>query len=503
MGSYATSFIWITITLLIAYFIFVIWLGKKGAVHSRTLVGFTIAKGKVNPWIVGMSFGASYASANLFLGVPGWAYTYGYSALWWTLGCFGVSWFGLLLFGKTFWKYGQKNGGVVTLPEWLGSRYKSSTIRVLVALLILFNVYYIVGQNVGLATMFETIIGIPYTWGVVLGVVITILYVGWGGAFAQLVSDGIQGIIMSITSVVIFVSLLWTIGGGLGVFGKLQGQLASASPQLLSATSTSDGPFSSGFSILSIQWLLFSFVLLPHLMNKILTLDDAKQLRPFTLSAGISLFLLSTLTVFAGLAARVILPNLDAADKAIPLYLIEAFHPIVVAIMVTGIISAILSTTDSLYLGISSSIGNDLFKPLVGPFLLKNKHVTEGIVDDRAMKISKYSLILIGVASLYLSIERPESLALLTQFGTSAIISGIVAPIALGYFWPYANKYGAIASVIGGAGLYIILTSLGIVENLFIALFYGSIFGFLTMVTVCLGTQPAVKRKLKYASTNS
>ncbi|MGM7700546.1 sodium:solute symporter family transporter [Pseudalkalibacillus sp. Hm43] len=499
MGSYAISFIWITVVLLAAYFAFVIWLGKKGSAHSGTLVGFTIAKGKVNPWIVGMSFGASFASANLFLGVPAWAYSYGVSTLWWTLGCFGISWIGLLVFSKTFWRYGQKNGGVVTLPEWLGKKYDSDTIRILVAFLILFNVYYIVGQNVGLATLFETIVGIPYIWGVVLGVTITILYVGWGGAFAQLVSDGVQGIIMCITSIIIFVSLLWTVGGGLGVFDRLHGQLASISPQLVAATSTSDGPFNSGFSILSIQWLLFSFVLLPHLLNKVLTLDDEKQLRPFTLSAGISLFLLSTLTVFAGLAARVILPNIEAPDKAIPLYLIEAFHPVIVAIILTGIISAILSTTDSLYLGISSSIGNDIFKPLVGPFLLKNKSVTVKMVDDRAVKISKSSLIVIGLLSLYLAVQRPDSLALLIQFGTSAIISGIAAPIALGYFWPKANKYGALASLIGGAGLYMTLTSLEIVSNLFIALFYSSILGFTLMISVCLVTQPAVKRKLKYS----
>lgn len=493
MGDSSNFLLWTIIVMLVGYFALTTWLGKKGSVHSGSMKGFAIAKGKVKPWIVGISFGTSYASANLFLGVPGWAYTYGVSTLWYTIGCFGVTWIGLLLFTKKFWRQGQKNGGSLTLPQWLGDRYKSKVLQVLVALLVLFNIYYIVGQNVGLATMFETIIGIPYLWGIGIGVGITIVYVSLGGAFAQIMSDGIQGISMSIVAVLLFASLLWTIGGGWNVFGVLHTGLGSIDPDLVSATSNG-GPFYSGFAILSIQWLLFSFVLLPHLMNKVLTIEKEKDLRTFTLSAGVSLFVLSVFSVFAGLAARIITPGLASADSAIPAYIMEAFPPIIVALLVMGIISAILSTTDSLYLGITNSIGNDLFKVLAVPLLYKNKNLTADQLDQKVLKASKISLIFIGLISLYMSVNRPDSLALLTNFGTSAIISGIVAPISLGYFWKHANKAGAIASVIFGSGCYILLTSLQALDNLFQAMFLSSMVGFFFMISVSLLAQTAGKR---------
>ncbi|RNF39816.1 sodium:solute symporter family protein [Planococcus salinus] len=493
MDDSSSSLVWIIIVMLIGYFALTTWLGKKGVAHSGTMKGFAIAKGKVKPWVVGVSFGASYASANLFLGVPGWAYTYGISTLWYTLGCFGVSWFGLLLFTRKFWRYGQKNGGSLTLPQWLGDRYKSKTLQVLVALLVLFNIYYIVGQNVGLATMFETIIGIPYMWGIAIGVGITILYVSLGGAFAQITSDGIQGISMSIVAILLFASLLWTIGGGWNVLGTLHTDLNAINPDLVSATSNG-GPFYSGFAILSIQWLLFSFVLLPHLLSKVLTVEKEEDLRTFTLSAGVSLFTLSAFSVFAGLAARVIKPGLSSADSAIPAYIMEAFPTIIIAIMVIGIISAILSTTDSLYLGITNSIGNDLFKVLAVPLLYKNKNLSAEQLDRKVLKASKLSLVFIGLLSLYMSFNRPESLALLTNFGTSAIISGIVAPISLGYFWKHARKTGAIASVVFGSGCYILLTSFEVFENLFQAMFLSSMVGFVSMITGSLLAELAVKR---------
>lgn len=210
--------------LLIAYLLFIIWVGKIGSKHSRSMAGFSIARGAVSPWVVGVSFAATYASANLFMGVPGWAYTYGAPVLWWSLGSFGLTWLGLLLFARTFWRQAQLQGGALTLPHWLRNRYNSRTLQVVVGFLALFNIYYIIGQNVGLATLFETVLGVPYVWGVTLGVTITVAYLSVGGAYAQYISDGIQGILMSFISVLLFISLAWSIGGG-------GGSLASSTPR--------------------------------------------------------------------------------------------------------------------------------------------------------------------------------------------------------------------------------------------------------------------------------
>lgn len=482
MNNLPGEFIWAICILLAAYLVALMWVGKIGAKHSRSMAGFSLAKGNVSPWVIGISFGATFASANLFIGVPGWAYTYGAPTLWWALGCFGMTWLGLLLFARTFWRQGQKEGGSITLPHWLRNRYHSRALQVIVAFLALFNIYYIIGQNVGLATMFETIMGVPYMWGLVLGVGITIIYLGIGGAYAQYISDGIQGIIMMIISVILFISLAWTIGGGWGFLGNLGTQLEAIDKNLTAPVAES-GPFFSIAAILSIEWLLFAFGLLPHLMNKVLSLSEEKDLRPFTLSAGITLFFLSCFSVFAGMAARVILPALDTADSAIPAYISAAFSPTMVALMVTGILAAILSTTNSLYLGLTTIIGNDLYRNLVVPVVFKGKNASPDRIDKNVVFISRIALLVVGVVSLLMSINRPASLALLTQFGISAIISGVIAPISLGYFWKRATRTGAVASAVFGSGCYIFLTTSGLLTNVFLALAVGSIVGFTAMIT--------------------
>ncbi|QGH33329.1 sodium:solute symporter family protein [Gracilibacillus salitolerans] len=476
--------LWTVIILLIAYFGVVTWIGKKGRAHSKSMNGFATARGKVSPWLVGASFAASYSSANLFIGVPGLAYQHGTSVLWYTLGCFGVSWVGLLIFAKTFWRYGKKFGRVSTVPEWLGRRYNSKTLQVIVSLLILFNVYYIVGQNVGLATIFETVIGIPYFWGIIIGVTITILYIGLGGAFAQMITDGIQGLFMAVASILIFISFFWTIGGGINVFGELTNQLNAVDPNLTTFIGV-DGPYNSVLAIMAVQFLLFSFILMPHLLNKILSIETEEELAPFTLSSGIVLFVISTLMVLGGLAARVIFPTLNSPDSAIPMYVIESFPSIIAAIMIVGIISAILSSTDSLYLGVTTSIGNDFYRVLAPVF---KKNISQAKLESQSVKVAKGSLIVVGLLSLYISLDRPESLSILIQFSFSAIISGILAPISLGYFWKKATNYGAIAAVITGAGLYVVFTQFNVIENIYLAMFFASLASFIVMGVIGLLT---------------
>ncbi|GAE94458.1 hypothetical protein JCM21714_3616 [Gracilibacillus boraciitolerans JCM 21714] len=387
-------------------------------------------------------------------------------------------------FFQTFWRYG-KFGRVSTVPEWLGRRYNSKALQVIVSVLILFNVYYIVGQNVGLATIFETVIGIPYVWGIIIGVTITILYIGLGGAFAQMITDGIQGLLMAIASILIFVSFFWTIGGGINVFGELTSQLNAVDPNLTKAIGGVEGPYNSVLAIMAVQFLLFSFILMPHLLNKILSIETEEELAPFTLSTGVVLFVISTLMVLGGLAARVLFPALDSADAAIPMYVIESFPTIISAIIIVGIISAILSSTDSLYLGVTTSIGNDSYRILAPLF---KKDLTKEQIDSQSLKVAKGSLIVVGLLSLYISLDRPESLSILIQFSFSAILSGILAPIALGYFWKKATNYGAIAAVITGAGLYVAFTQLNLIENIYLAMFFASLASFVVMGIVGLLT---------------
>jgi len=483
--------------ILVAFIGLFLYLGRVGAKASQTMEGFSIAKGAVKPWMLGVCFGATYASANLFIGVPGWAYSFGESVLWWTWGCFALSWIALILLTKKFWQIGQLSGGSLTLADWLGNRYNSNFLRVGVALLWLLGIYYIAGQTVGMGTLFETTLGTPYLWGIILGTVIVVIYIGFGGSYADIVTDTVQGILMIIFGIIMFASLAWTIGGGFGFLGKLHGQLNAIDPNLTAPLNPNSPLFGDVFGIVGIELLLLGFVLLPQLMNKILALRNEGEMREFLFSAGITLFFVSNMMVFAGLGARVLLPGLQFADTAVPQYMVHTFPPIISAFVIVAILGAVLSTTDGLYVSISSQLSNDCYRKVIARKIYGDSKEGREKAEKNALILAKALIPVIGIIAILFAIQRPPSLTLLTQIGNSGLISGVIASLTLGYFWRRANKPGAIASFLAGAGTYAFLMISGIQPNPFKSLVFGTIAGFTAMIIVSLMTPPMSKEEVE------
>jgi sodium/pantothenate symporter len=496
---------WILVVIFIGI---MIWIGKLGVEKSKDMAGFAIAKGQARPWMAGICFGATFASANLFMGVPGWAYTTGEPVLWWAAdGNFGI-WIAIILLAKKFWKFGQEAGGSITLADWFQIRYRSKFLSVGVALLSLLSVTYIAGQTVGMGTIFESILKIPYTWGVILGTLIVIIYIGMGGTYADIMTDVVQGIIMMIFGFTVFISLAWTIGGGLGFLGKLHNELRAISPNLVGVINPESSkffPFKDVLGIVSI-WLGFGFVLLPHLINKVLTLKDERELRQFLLWVGIAITFMSNTMVFAGLAGRVLIPNLKLADTVVPQYIFLAFPKYVDVFMIVVLLSAILSTTDGLFVSISTQLSNDVYRKFLAPIIHGDSEMARAKAERIALKLTRVLVVLIGIGAILLAVRRPKSLMVLSLIGNNGIISGVMAALILSYFWTRANRIGATVSFVVGVVGYSTLLLSGWEPNLFKASMISWIVAAVVMVIVSGLTAPDpeehVRRFIPYRKTS-
>lgn len=449
-------------------------IGLAGQRYTKNFAMFATARGTVKPWILGFSAAATLASANLFVGVPGWAYQYGYAVFWWILGNTLTISLGLLLFTRRFFLFYQKRGyEIYTVPHWLGEFYKSRALRFGIAILTLFNIYYIAGQNIGLATIFEQLSNLPYVYGVMLGVVIVVAYSLIGGQYAGIITDFVQWVLMAVTGLLILGSIFILFGSN--AFSVIHSSLKAQNAGLTGMLATS-GIFSDWFSILAIQWLLFCFILLPHLGNLVLALKEEHEIKPFLTCACLGFFFASSFMWLGGLAARVLYPNLSNPDSAIPVYVLSNFSPVASGIILGGIMAAVLSTTDSLYIGMATVITNDIL------FVQKHK-----------ILLSRLSTVVVAAVSFFISMQRPKSLTLLTQFGISAILSGITVLIGYAHFGKKSiPPWVAFGTFFLGSSTYLILTTSGIVPNIFKALAMA------TLVTlVFLGSAVLLQRSPK------
>src|SRR5512146_2544556 len=118
------------VTLIVLYMASVAYLGWLGYRHTKSAADYLIAGRKVHPFIMAMSYGATFISTSAIVGFGGVAAMFGMSLLWLTfanifIGIF-IAFVGL---GGPTRRMGHRLDAH-TFPELLGRRYESKAIQI-------------------------------------------------------------------------------------------------------------------------------------------------------------------------------------------------------------------------------------------------------------------------------------------------------------------------------------------------------------------------------------
>ena len=261
---------WIFMVFYIGLMLFIGYIASKRIVHADD---FATARGSYGPYFLALAFAASTASGATFLGSPALAYEWGTASNWGNfLYPIGV-YFGILISMRLIATSGNKFGNR-SIPEYLGDRYQSEGIRVIVALLSLVLFFYLAGQLVSGLVMFELMLGLTSGWALIITTVVLLFYVVMGGAHADIMTDAVQGAMMLALAVLVIV----LVALGYGIDGGFSGMLDNLKAQddaLVAPLNPKTPYFHSWWSIFAIVFAHIPLGLLPHLGNKLWALKDS------------------------------------------------------------------------------------------------------------------------------------------------------------------------------------------------------------------------------------
>ena len=117
--------------------------------------------------------------------------------------------------------------------------------------------------------------------------------------------------------------------------------------------------------------------------------------------------------------------------------------PYVISGMVAaGGLAAALSTADGLLLTIANALSHDLYYKMINP----------NAPTERRVMISKVLLLVVALAAAYVASQKPADILFLVSAAFSFAAAAFFPALTLGIFWKRANKYGAVAGMIGGLG---------------------------------------------------
>lgn len=454
----------------------VVGLGYLGWTKTQTMSDFAIASESLGPYVLGAAFAATFFSAATFVGYVAWSYSYGLSNLWLFLALIGASPISLILFAKRVREINVTQRAL-SLPDWLGSFYGSQFVRVCAALAVMFNTFYIAAQLDAGALFFTTLLGFSKELGLTIITVLVVLYVIAGATYADVYTDAVQAVLMGIMGVIVFVSAFWTIGGGpVEVASSIGSQMQSIDPGLLQPVNPDSAVYYGGFAILSVFILEFGFSAQPQLFNKVLAISDPRDLRKMIVTYVV-LTTAFLLTIFGGFYLLVLDSTVQVADESIFIYAMEYFPAIVAAFLGLVILSAALSTTDGIFIVLSTAIANDIFLK----FLVADGHIE--MEAERADRVSRYLaqvvVLIIGAITYYIALTAPFNIGELIWIGISGVAAATVPPIMFGIYLPdFVTRKGAMASMVIGIVGYVVISYVSSSPSVFVngtyALFLSS-----------------------------
>ena len=202
------------IIVILLYLLVVAYLGWLGYRRTQTATDYLVAGRKAHPFIMAMSYGATFISTSAIVGFGGVAGNFGMSLLWLTfLNIFVGIFIAFVVLGGATRRLGHRLDAH-TFPELLGRRYDSKFIQVFAGLIIfLFMPLYAAAVLIGGSEFIKTQFGIDFNVALLIFAVIVAAYVIAGGLKAVMYTDALQGTIMAVGMLILLIYGYTKVGG--------------------------------------------------------------------------------------------------------------------------------------------------------------------------------------------------------------------------------------------------------------------------------------------------
>lgn len=449
--------------IVIIYLLIIGFLGYMGYKGTKTARDFMIAGREIHPYIMAISYGATFISTSAIVGFGGAAGVFGMGLLWLTflniaLGI-GVA---FIVFGKKTRKMGL-NLDAHTFPELLGRRFNSRAIQRLGGLVIfVFMPLYTGVVLIGAARFIESTLNINFVLALTIFSIIIAAYVIAGGLKGVMYTDALQGTIMFIGMAVLIVITYISLGGIVSAHQSLS-DLVTKVPENLVAGGHR-GWTSMPVMGSPLWWSLVSTIILgvgigvlaqPQLAVRFMTVKSSKELNRAVMVGGIFvLFMTGVAFVVGSLSNAYFFTNtgriaIEEAggnlDLIIPTYINMAMPTWFVYIFMLTLLAAAMSTISSQFHAIGTSFARDLFGRKSYLINEEEKRTSVGLT------LTKIGIVIGIIISVVLGYFLPIGII---ARGT-ALFFGVCAATFLPMFicalyWKRSTKAGALSGMIVG-----------------------------------------------------
>src|SRR4029453_16024564 len=178
----------------------------------------------------------------------------------------------------------------------------------------------------------------------------------------------------------------------------------------------------------------------PYEMTRYYSMRDVATVR---YAIGISLaaqVLIGSSVMILGIGMRGLFPFLPSADQASSILASTVMSPLLGSLFLVAMLSAIMSTVNSILLVTGGAFAHDLYKRLINPFA----------TDARLIWVNRLSIVVLGVVPFWFAAQKLADVQAIVIEQAKFIASFFFVPVVLGLNWRRGTREGAIWSMVAG-----------------------------------------------------
>jgi cation/acetate symporter len=429
----------LAVTLAITY-----WASKR----TRTATEFWAAGRGITGLQNGFAMAGDYLSASAFLGFSGLIFLFGLDG--W-LGLAAAA--GSLLPVVLLLAERMRNAGKFTMADVLAFRLRERPVRLAAALGTLAVSYvYLIAQMVGSGVLLEALAGMDFSLSVALTGTFMLVYVVFGGMLATTWVQIIKAGMLMTAGLVLTVLVLSKTGfNPIELFDRAAANHEDGAGYLSGGLLYSNPVNAISFGLA----LLLGTAGLPHVLMRFFTVPNAKAARG---SIGWSVLLIGAffiMTMLVGVGARAILGpgavEASAGGNLITPLLAQELGggagsvggDLFLAIISAVAFATILAVVAGLVIAASGAVAHDVWSGVV----------RKGKADEHEeVRVARGTALGLGVLAIVASILAGDqfNVSILVGLAFAVAASANLPALVMALFWPRFNTTGAVAGVVGG-----------------------------------------------------
>lgn len=395
-------------------------LGWYGMRRARTRDDYLVAGRNLGPGFYLGTMAATVLGGASTIGTVRLGYVHGISGFW-LCGAIGLGIVGLSLFlAKPLLKL-----KIYTVTQVLERRYNPAARHASAVIMLVYALMIGATSTIAIGTVMQVLFGLPFWVSILVGGGVVVLYSTIGGMWSLTLTDIVQFLIMTIGLVFLLMPMSIVDAGG------WDAMVAALPARYFDFTAI-------GWDTIITYFLIYFFGIFigQDIWQRVFTARSEGVAKVAGTAAGLYCVLYGLAGALIGMAAKVLLPDLENVNNAFASVVQVSLPNGIRGLVVAAALAALMSTAAAGLLAASTTVVQDLL-----PRLRQGREGGSADVHE-----NRIATLLMGVVVLGIALVVSDVISALT-LAYNLLVGGMLIPLIGAIYWKRATTAGAITSM--------------------------------------------------------